>query len=101
LSPRLKQEAIDQDFAENAEGTDLIAALVALRYVMLTQRASELEAQADGGIERGSLEVAVSATIRHLRPHDTCKSFKALRETTVGNEGNRIQLSTALRQAGI
>jgi hypothetical protein len=61
----------------------------------------ELAAQTDGGIDRGSLEVAICETIRYLRPHDTCLSVEALREPAVGNEGNRIQLSTALRQAGI
>jgi hypothetical protein len=61
----------------------------------------ELEAQADGGIDLGFLEVAICETVRYLRPHDTCISVEALREPVVGNEGSRIQLSTALRQDGI
>src|ERR1700676_3009993 len=71
------------------------------RTVMFTNSASEVEAEADGGIDRGSLQEAVCETIRHLRPHDACMSVEALGKSVVRDEGNRIQLSTALPQAGI
>jgi hypothetical protein len=62
---------------------------------------SELEAQADSRIDRGSLQEAVCETIGYLRPHDACISVEALRKSIIRDEGNRIELSAALRQAGI
>jgi hypothetical protein len=60
--------------------------------------ASELEAQANGRIDRGSIEESIRKTIRHLRPHDAGVSIEALGESVIGEEGNRIQLPAALRK---
>src|ERR1700722_4766976 len=60
--------------------------------------ASELEAQANGRIDRGSLQEAIGETIRHLRPHDAKVCVEALRKSVVRDEGNRVPLSAALRE---
>src|SRR5215470_6767833 len=62
---------------------------------------SKLETQAHCRIDRGSLQEAACETVRHLSPHDARISVEALREFVIGEERNRVQLSTALGQAGI
>src|SRR5438309_330569 len=62
---------------------------------------SELKAQTDGRIDRGSLKETVGETIGYLRPHDAGIRVEALGKSVIGDKGNRIQLSAALRQAGV
>src|SRR6266550_1801851 len=91
---------LDHQTSQTSKGRPNRPPLYPLLYYVTTST-SELKAQTNGRIDRGSLKEAIGETIRHLRPHDTGIGVEALRKPVIRDERNRIQLSAALRQAGI
>src|ERR1700731_2588185 len=56
-----------------------------------------LAGSSSGGAVGGriGLQEAVGQTVRDLRPHHTCEQVHVSRKTPIGDQGNRIQISTA------